>query len=192
MLETLLTHDAILADLWSRLHQGKADPNHPFHWPGIATINEIQGVTARTVVLRRVDEAPRLLWFHTDRRSAKFADLLNDATVAWLFYDHPSRLQVRVHSQATLHTNDAVAQEQWVAAPGHMRELYRTPLSPGAVLPQIHSAKPTGGSDGRDHFAVVSCKVESIDWLYLHPNAHRRARFSWSSDDLLTAEWLAP
>ena len=39
----------------------------------------------------------------------------------------------------------------------------------------------------REHFAVVTAKVLSLDWLELHADGHRRARFGPGS-----AQWLQP
>ena len=43
--------------------------------------------------------------------------------------------------------------------------------------------------EGYKNFAVIKCKIESIEWLYLAAKGHRRAKF-----DLENAkdEWLVP
>lgn len=191
MLDQLLLPDDILADLWRRLQQARSDPQHPFHLPALASVNEIDGVTVRTVVLRKVDPEARTLVFHTDRRSSKFADLLQDPTIACLFYEPKERLQLRVHARATLHTQDAIAHEQWVAASPNTRSMYRTALVPGSVVDRLQVSPAPQVGDGRDNFAVVVGHIETIDWLYLHPDAHRRARFTWP-EGKRTCEWLAP
>lgn len=191
MLDQLLLPADILADLWKRLQHARSDPAHPFHLPAVASVNEIEGVTVRTVVLRKVDPDARSIVFHTDRRSDKFADLLQDPTIACLFYDPRERLQLRIHARATLHTQDAIAHEQWVAASESTRSIYRTPLAPGSVVEKLQTSRPAPVGDGRDNFAVIVGHVEAIDWLYLHPDAHRRARFSWQ-EGTMTHQWLAP
>ncbi len=191
MLETLLLPEDIVTDFWHRLRSACDEVDNPLHTPAVASMNEMNGVTVRSVVLRKVDSQTRRLVFHTDRRSPKFADLLNDPTVAWLFYDPAIRLQLRIHTRATLHTNDAVAQEQWATLPERSRQMYRTPLPPGAAVDHMLLEPPAPHGDGRDHFAVVACRIESIDWLYLHPKVHRRARFGWE-DEQLICQWLAP
>ncbi len=191
MLDTLLKPSEILEDVWARLLAGKSDVAHPFHTAAVASINELEGVTVRTVVLRKVDVESRLLYFHTDRRSPKFADLLHDPAAGWAFYDPQARLQVRLRTSATLHTKDAIAHEQWVGLPAQTQEMYRSPVAPGEVLSQMTPPPPLPGVDGRDNFAVIVCSIESIDWLYLHPDGHRRIRFTWVENEP-KAEWLAP
>ena len=39
----------------------------------------------------------------------------------------------------------------------------------------------------REHFAMVNAEVESMDWLELHRDGHRRARF-----DATGARWTQP
>ena len=39
----------------------------------------------------------------------------------------------------------------------------------------------------RDYFAVINAKLQSIDWLELHAQGHRRARF-----DADGARWIQP
>ena len=60
---------------------------------------------------------------------------------------------------------------------------YLSPLPPGAPLGQ---AAPERAS--RSQFAVVSAQVQSIDWLELHADGHRRALFDASGQ----GQWLTP
>ena len=69
----------------------------------------------------------------------------------------------------------------------------RVKLSPGAqdylaALPPgtpVDRYEPERGS--RAHFGVVTAQVSAIDWLELHADGHRRARF-----DEQGGRWLAP
>lgn len=191
MYEDLTPPDAILADCWVRLATGAADPGSPFHTPALATADEIAGVTVRTVVLRRVDPMQRVLLFHTDRRSPKFESLYHERKAAWLFYDPAAKLQLRIQSNTTLHTKDAIAHELWTAAPAATRAMYGGPHAPGTPLPELSSAPPAPVSDGRDNFAVVRCVVNEIDWLLLRADGHRRIQFKFVEGRMLST-WLAP
>ena len=71
---------------------------------------------------------------------------------------------------------------------------YLSPLPPGtAVGSDVGSGKGkrvgelTPERQSREHFAVLAAQVQSVDWLELHPDGHRRARFSAAS-----AVWLTP
>jgi len=50
---------------------------------------------------------------------------------------------------------------------------YLSALAPGSVL-----ANALGARGERAHFAVITADVQSVDWLELHPQGHRRARFA--------------
>jgi hypothetical protein len=59
---------------------------------------------------------------------------------------------------------------------------YLSPLPPGS--PVAHPAPERGT---REYFAVVTARVHTVDWLELHAQGHRRARF-----DEHGARWLVP
>ena len=60
---------------------------------------------------------------------------------------------------------------------------YLSPQAPGDVLDNT-----LGTRSQRAHFALLEAHVLSIDWLELHAQGHRRARFSADA----TARWLQP
>lgn len=181
----------ILSDLWNQLHEATIRSDHPFHLAGVASLNEIQGVTLRTMVLRKIDPDTRSLMFHTDRRSPKFADLLQDPTLACLFYDPQARVQIRVQARATLHTQDAVAQEQWKALSDHSRLLYAFSLPPGTEIDSPFPPTRVPLHEARDHFAVIVAHIDSMEWLYLDPQSHQRLSFTWQNEKVI-ARWLVP
>ncbi len=191
MLDDLILPDAILNDCWTRLVAAVGDKQSPFHTPAVAIGDERAGATVRTVILRRADSARRALVFHTDRRSPKFASLNNEHKAAWLFYDPSARLQLRLQTSTTLHTTDAVAHEQWIAAPEFTRAMYSATMAPGTPLSAPPDAPTVRLNDGRDNFAVVNCVVGEIDWLLLRHEGHRRLRFTFIGDQM-SSTWLAP
>jgi pyridoxamine 5'-phosphate oxidase len=70
--------EKLLQDCWHRLMNGASSAKHPFHCPAIATINGTFP-EMRTVVLRKVIPAEKMLIFHTDYRSPKVAKLKRTA-----------------------------------------------------------------------------------------------------------------
>lgn len=185
-----MTAADLLADIWARFAAGVADAKHPFRNAFAATIDESGEPTVRTVVLRATDQAARTVDFHTDRRSLKYRQIRADTRVGWVFWDAADRVQVRLQTVATLHTDDSLADAAWAALSGATQGMYRTPQAPGTPLPaqQPHPPAPVG--DGRKNFVVVQCKIISIDRLHLLPEGHQRGQLS--GDDLSTLTWLAP
>jgi hypothetical protein len=147
---------------------------------------------ARTVVLRGADEHAMALRFHTDRRSPKFVALRADPRCVWVFYDPGARVQIRVHAEARLHTDDAIADAAWEASAAQSRRCYASVDIPSAVIPA--PGPQPGGDDqdwksAREHFAMIATMVVGMDWLWLHHAGHRRARFDQSTPD---GVWIQP
>ncbi|MEO0960732.1 MAG: pyridoxamine 5'-phosphate oxidase family protein, partial [Pseudomonadota bacterium] len=70
--------DAVVEAAWKRLERGAADKRSAFNTLQLATIGPQGWPEQRTVVLRRVETAERRVTFHTDRRSAKAAEIEAD------------------------------------------------------------------------------------------------------------------
>lgn len=196
----LADYTDILATIWQMLADGVRDRDDPFHTPVIGTVGA-QGCNMRTVVLREVDPADRLLMCHTDTRSGKMNDMRQHPRSSWLFYHPGAKIQVRLTGQATIHTTDEIAEQAWERtallsrrcycgeAPGLVKD------APASGLPDtLHDREPTEAESavGRPHFAVIRCQIDWIDWLQLHFAGHRRAQFMWDEQDRPTATWMTP
>jgi pyridoxamine 5'-phosphate oxidase len=189
--------DASLAHAWAQLAVGVADRRSGFRTPTLGTIGLDGTPRVRTVVLRACDAAARTLRFQTDRRSGKVPELRRIPAAALHFYDPPAKLQLRFAGQAQVHMDDEIARAAWAESQVMSRACYTQGLPPGAPLsgptaiPQL-AGVPDGDMTGIDNFAVVAVVVQSIDWLYLGSQGHRRARFTWGERGEMQATWLAP
>jgi hypothetical protein len=179
----------VLHHLWDELRTGAARGGHPFHTPALATTTA-DGASLRTVVLRAADRKLRRLLCHTDFRSPKYAEVQANARVAWLFYDRERKLQLRLWGTGRLHHRDALAKARWVASPDRSRACYRADLAPGWPVDGM-SRSPWLDEEGLANFAVIDCRVDTIDWLYLRSDGHLRAKFLWS-DGTWQGTWIAP
>ena len=180
---------------WQRLRGGVARGADPFHTPVLATIGP-DGPTQRTVVLRAADEQARRLACHTDRRSPKIAHVGSDSRASWLFYDRKAKLQVRLTGHLSIHTRDTYADERWEAVTGRGRACYRAAAAPGDIVPEppVTAAPPDDDkatADARNRFAVLACRIDRFEWLFLSGKGHRRAQFVWNGD-AWRGDWLAP
>jgi pyridoxine/pyridoxamine 5'-phosphate oxidase len=192
--------DSIYRHIWAALVRGAADRKDEFHLPVVATIRN--GVPEqRVVVLRKAIEDERELWFHTDIRSAKVRDIRARSTCSLLFYHARKQFQVRVLASASIHDSDAVAKQQWERTSLTSRRCYCGEETPGEVVEKmtsglpafLHERQPTPdeSEEGRKHFAVVRCTVQSLEWLLLHHAGHRRAKFEYGND-AIRQTWLVP
>lgn len=185
-------------DIWKLLLNGSLKSKDPFHTASIATISAA-GISLRTVVLRKVILPSKIIRFHTDTRSEKWTELKNNNTISALFYNGPSRIQLRLMGKAILHQNDEVFEESWLRTSLSGRRSYLTTERPSST-----SNQPTSGlalkyetedftleesEVGKVNFGVISVEVDSIDWLWLNHAGHRRAFFDYSKNQF---NWLIP
>jgi hypothetical protein len=189
-----------LALSWQMLTRGATTAKDPFHTPVLGTVKPT-GCSLRTVVLRRVIKEKRMLICHSDLRSEKIHEIEKNPRISWLFYHPQQKVQLRLAGQATLHTHDELANQQWAATTLMSRRCYCAPVGPGTFSAQSTSGLPEFLQDrsptvaeseaGRKNFVVIACLVDFLDWLYLRARGHRRAQFSWLKD-ALTANWVTP
>ena len=185
------TLDDALAEAFRLLSRAVADRRSPLHTPTLGTIAADGAPSLRTVVLRAFDPAARTLRIHTDRRSAKAAEIAANPRAMLHGYDAGAQVQVRLAGRATLHHDDATAETAWAASREMSRQCYAAAHAPGAPLPAPIPA-PADPVAGRPNFAAVTLAIDSLDWLHLAHAGHRRARFAWDGAGSLSATWLAP
>jgi len=183
--------DASLSHAWRLLTRGVQDRRSGFHTPAITTIGLDGAPSARTVVLRHVNETARSIRFHTDMRAPKIEELKRDPRIAALFYDFKSKLQLRVNGLATIHEPATpLALQCWEGSQEKSRVCYTQLSPPRMPLHDPHEGE-IRGSTGLEHFSVVTIEVQKLEWLYLHHEGHRRALFEWR-DGQCHKQWLAP
>ncbi len=178
---------------WARLcrwlQAGATTPTHAFRWPVVSTESADGSAEVRIVVLRRFDEAARLLVVHTDIRSAKVAELRRNPRCGFLFHDPDDRLQFRLRTTATVHHADAFARREFDALSPHSKATYAGLGVPGMEEPPdapfaYPPKPPADDAIAFVHFAAVACEIQSADVLELHPSGHRRAAFEWAGGEV--------
>ena len=194
------TLDGILNQIWLMLEQGITHSDNPFHWPVLGTTAK-EGCSLRTVILRQVNTADRILVCHTDARSVKVQEIMNYSQTSWIFYHPEKKIQVRISGHTTLHAHDPFADRQWADTSITSRLNYCTSQAPGTPIDKPSSGLPSfllnkiptllETEMGRKHFMAIEVYISSIDWLRLKITGNRRARFEWD-EDRLGATWLVP
>lgn len=180
-----------LAEAFRLLSRGVADRRSAFHTPTLATRGLDGAPSLRTVVLRGFDPACRVLRIHTDRRSPKAAEIAADPRAAIHAYDAGAQVQMRLAGVASLHLDDAIAEDAWAASREMSRVTYATTDAPGTPV----AAPPAAPDDpiaGRANFAAILLRIDALDWLLLAAAGHCRARFAWDEAGALSAGWVAP
>ena len=181
----LLALDAIQAEIWRQLSAATGDIAHPWRTPVLATING-HLADARTVVLREVDARDRRFMIYTDERAAKVTQLLSHPVGTLVMWSQPLGWQLRCRVHLAIEMSGLAASSRWARIKlSPAAQDYLSPLPPGTVLDD--SAAPTHAAVARDYFSIITAQVLSLDWLELHEQGHRRARFDGGQ-----GVWLQP
>jgi hypothetical protein len=196
------TLDEVLEDVWKMLERGAKNRRDPFHTPVLASIHNSGEPSVRTVVFRKIISKERILICHSDFRSEKIKAIQKNPKISWLFYNPNERIQIRCNATASLHTSDALADSAWKNTQLMSRKCYLTKLAPGeptqkpiwAIPNHLIEQSPTNEESeaGRANFAVISSKINSLDWLFLDSRGHRRALYKWENDKLDYQSWISP
>jgi pyridoxamine 5'-phosphate oxidase len=188
--------------IWTELETAATDRKHALRTANIATAG-FDEPRMRTVVLRGASRSMRHLAFHSDRRAEKIAELRANERIAWHWWNPDTSVQLRLRGHATIHTDDAVADQMWAAEPANSLDLYLKSQTPGtpADTPTDGLAEHVQEGDltrddvapGRAHFAVIRSVIDHIDAVHLNREEHQRARFEWEeSEKRWEKDWLIP
>jgi hypothetical protein len=165
------------------------------HTVALATTAQDGTPRVRSVILRAVDPGTAQVRLHTDRRSAKLAELAATPAAALLAWDLRAKLQVRLTGSTRVHVADATARTAWERATPGSRVTYAQADVPGAPLARPAAGPPadaaTATDVGFENFAVLLIDVGQIDALWLGRPAHRRAVFTRVGSGW-QAGWHAP
>jgi pyridoxamine 5'-phosphate oxidase len=173
----------IEASLWQELQLAAQQSGHEWRTMVLATV-EGDEAQARSVVLREVDAATRELIFFTDARSPKVAQMRSRPMGTLLCWSSRISWQLRMRVELQVQTAGLKVSSRWARLKlTPAAQDYLSPLPPGS--PVADRFEPERAS--RSHFAVVSARVLSTDWLELHADGHRRAHFGPDG-----AQWLQP
>lgn len=187
--------DAAFACAWAMLAAGVTDRKAPFHTPTVATIAADGAPSLRTVVLRAADPKRRVLRFHTDRRSRKADEIAADPRIGLHFYDAGAKVQLRLDGRARLLAVGAGGEAAWDASRLFSRACYGLTPGPGAPIASSGAyVMPRSEADilaGAPNFLAVEAEIVRLEWVFLHVDGHRRARFDWTGS-AFAGTWLAP
>jgi pyridoxamine 5'-phosphate oxidase len=174
---------AIEEAVWQQLGACVGDKSHPWRTPVLATLDG-ERADARTVVLREIDARQKQLLIYTDERAGKVKQLLTRPHGALVMWSPALSWQLRCRVRLSLEMSGLAASSRWARIRlSPAAQDYLSPLPPGTTLP----AHPAHDPVARDYFAVIDATIESLDWLELHRDGHRRAIF-----DDQGARWVQP
>jgi pyridoxamine 5'-phosphate oxidase len=184
---------AIHAAMWRELDHAAQQREHAWRTPVLATVSA-EGADARTVVLREVDAAAQRLVIYTDARAGKVAQLAGDPRAVLVFWSEALGWQLRMRCTFAVEISGLSVTSRWARIRhSPAAQDYLSPLPPGSpLLDDAPTARRVSGTHNpratpREFFAVLTATVQSVDWLELHADGHRRAGFKGQE-----ASWLVP
>lgn len=191
--------ELLYSKIANELEKGAEDRAHPFHLISCASLGMDGWPKVRMVVLRQFLREERLLFFHSDRRSPKIAEIRENPKISLMCYDAQEKTQLRMAAIAHLHLDDAITQARWLASPVYSKRCYLTPLPPSTPIESprafdfLHVPwNEATDNQARRNFCVVSCKIFAIDHLELQALGHQRTNLLWDDDQLLAVQPLMP
>ncbi len=191
----------IFEDIKKNLVRGVKDRKHTFHTPVFCNIGDQKAIESRVVVLREFDSNNMILNFHTDFRSPKIADLMQNNNSLFVFYDPKLKVQLRIKTISSVNNQNIITEKMWERTKLVSRKCYLTQKPPSSVtsLPEdgiddnLKGKEPTleESEKGYKNFTVVQNKIYQIDWLYLAASGHRRLKIILT-DGAPSFHWLIP
>lgn len=191
----------ILDSGWSLLEAGAANRRTMMHSPVIASVNHEGHPTQRVMVMREAVRHERLLRFHTDARSPKVGQIGSGSPVHVLAYEADARVQLRMSGRGWVVGDGPEAEAAWANSSLFARRCYLTREGPGSdsavptsgLPPSVEGRKPTEVqvTRGRPNFAVLTIRIDCMDWLNLAQTGHRRAIIEWEQG-VAHGRWLVP
>jgi pyridoxamine 5'-phosphate oxidase len=190
--------DNVLAKSWGILQEAKQGKTGSRY---IAVCNFAKNYpNAYTVVLRDVESAEHQLIFFTDHRSEKVQQIKDNANVTAVYYDDATHIQLILKGEATINYQNDIAQEHWQQSGFKGRRSYLAQQTPSSVLTEKGDGLEYLGSKkfddddpaGFENFAVVILKVDFLEYLQLHREGNRRARFTVKPHSGWMGEWIVP
>jgi hypothetical protein len=186
----------VLADAYALLDEGVADAVSPWRTLCLATVARDGGPALRSVVQRAFSQSGRALDMHTDRRSAKYAELHAQPKAAVHGWDPARRVQLRLSGHAERLTTGPAADAAWAALSRHGRATYDVLPGPGTrLLAPDYAMHDRDEAAARAVFAVIRLRFDTLEVLSLPAipgqGSHKRAVFRWGRAGA-TADWLVP
>ena len=171
---------------------GRDDDLHIFN---LVTVDENNNPNTRNVVIRAFSKEDLTVRFHTDKRSKKISDILNNNNINLLSYDRVDKLQIRINAKAKSINSEEVLLDIWNAMYPMSRECYRVIESPGNEIASLNDIElqdeDEEGINGFDNFSAILCDISSIEILYLHHAGHLRANYK-NNNGKLDGKWIVP
>ena len=183
------------------LIDGVKNRNHPFHTPVFTNMDVNNLGDSRIIVLRHFDPEKYILNFHTDFRSPKVGNILQNNNSLFVFYDHNLKIQLRIKTISNVNNQNDIAKLIWDKTNLMSRKCYLTKKAPSSITDNpedgikldLKGREPTKADSemGYKNFTVIESKIIEIDWLHLDASGHRRLNIKLKNKKP-SFDWIIP
>ncbi|MEL6830222.1 MAG: pyridoxamine 5'-phosphate oxidase family protein [Pseudomonadota bacterium] len=178
--------DDALDHALATLGRAAQDKTSPMRWPVLCT----DGPSGRIVVLRHFERETRICRLYSDQRTTKMKGIASHPKAELVFFDPADMLQIRLSGRARIVTSGPDWDAALQALPDAARQDYAALLPPGAQLASNDAEFDPSVIAG--NFAMIEVSGDTIDWLCLSRNGHRRARGYWPEHGEPRTDWIVP
>ena len=166
--------------IWDLLAQGVVNKKSKFHTPTLSTVNGNM-INSRTIILRKVDNKTKMLFFYSDSRSRKVLNIIQNNNVTVHLYEPRFKLQVQLYGHAKIENNSEKTKNIWSSLNSFSKKNYLSALSPGEKINSLDNLKyNTDNEEAFYNFSLIYFKVSKLECLQLSDIKNIRVEFVYT------------
>ena len=166
--------------IWDLLAQGVVNKKSKFHTPTLSTINGNE-INSRTIILRKVDNKTKMLFFYSDSRSRKVLNIKQNNNVTVHLYEPRFKLQVQLYGNANIENKTKKTKDIWSSLRNFSKKNYLSVLSPGEKINNLDDIKyNVDNEEAFYNFSLINFKVSKLECLQLSDIKNIRVEFVYS------------
>ena len=166
--------------IWDLLAQGVVNKKSKFHTPTLSTVNGNM-INSRTIILRKVDNKTKMLFFYSDSRSRKVLNIIQNNNVTVHLYEPRFKLQVQLYGYAKIENNSEKTKNIWSSLNSFSKKNYLSALSPGEKINSLDDLKYNADNEEAFYnFSLIKFKVSKLECLQLSDIKNIRVEFFYT------------
>ena len=166
--------------IWDLLTQGVVNKKSKFHTPTLSTING-NAINSRTIILRKVNNKTKMLFFYSDTRSRKVLNIKQNNNVTVHLYEPRFKLQVQLYGHANIENNSEKTKDIWKSFNNFSKKNYLSELSPGKKINSLDDIKYNEDNEEAFYnFSLINFKVSKLECLQLSDVKNIRVEFVYT------------
>ena len=166
--------------IWDLLAQGVVNKKSKFHTPTLSTVNGNM-INSRTIILRKVDNKTKMLFFYSDSRSRKVLNIKQNNNATVHLYEPRFKLQVQLYGHANIENKTKKTKNIWSNLKSFSKKNYLSALSPGEKINSLDNLKyNTDNEEAFYNLSLIYFKVSKLECLQLSDIKNIRVEFVYT------------